>query len=126
MVMRRNSGLGGQGSLPRLGALAATLLAVGLLLFPVTAAYVSEVGLDTVAFRTASCGAPIGSLLGMDPGLGGGVAEPIGSVNAARACEATSGKRVLGGVGLLLLLASLGWVAERSRGKRTLAKSGAL
>lgn len=124
--MNGTSGRRGQASLPRLGALAATVLAGGLLLIPVTAAYVSEVGTDTVAFRTASCGAPIGSLLGMNPGLGGGMAQPIGSVNAARACEATSGKRIFGGMGLLLLLASLGWLFERSRGRRTSDESGTI
>lgn len=86
--------------------------AVALMFVPVKATYLNNVGSDTIEFRTASCGAPVTSLLGADPKLNGGSEFPIGGETAVTACEAASGKRVIGAL-VLLLAASLVWALTR-------------
>lgn len=81
-------------------------LAVGLMVVPVEADYLSQVGSDNIMYRTASCGIPVVSMLGAEPGLGGGSEFPIGGETSTKACEAASGKRVTGAL-VLLLAASL-------------------
>lgn len=99
---------------PRLAAALVVLLAaaVALMLVPVEATYLNNVGSDTIEFRTASCGAPVASLLGADPDLNGGSEFPMGGETAVAACEAASGKRVIGAL-VLLLAASLVWGLTR-------------
>lgn len=88
--------------------------ALGLALIPVQASYLSRVGSDTVEYRIASCGSPITSLLGAEPGLGGGSPRPIGLASAVTACEAASGKRAI--ITLVLLLGALvGYGLTRGR-----------
>ena len=90
------------------------VVAVVLVIAPVRATYLNDVGSDTVEHRTASCGAPVVSLLGADPGLGGGSEHPIGGAAAEISCDAASGKRII--VALLLLCgASIGWGLVRLR-----------
>jgi hypothetical protein len=52
--------------------LAALSLAIGglLVLVPVKAAYINQMGNDTVQFHTAAGGGPVRALLGADPALG--------------------------------------------------------
>lgn len=88
--------------------------AVALMVVPVKAMYLNGVGSDTKEFRTASCGAPVASLLGADPELGGGSEFPIGGETSASACEAAGAKRVIGALALLLA-GSLGWGIIRRR-----------
>jgi hypothetical protein len=94
------------------GIVAAVSLA--LVLVPVRATYLSAVGTDTVEYRTASCGSAVVAMLGRDPGLDGGSAEPFGGRNAETACEAGAGRRMT--VALVLLLAAAtawGWSRKR-------------
>lgn len=93
--------------------------AIGLLLAPVHATYINDVGSDTIEYRTASCGAPVATLLGAEPGLGGGSIHPLGRDGPRAACDAAAGKRVAGGLLLLLVLASVGWLLSVKARKRT-------
>lgn len=101
---------------PRLAVALLVLLAaaVALMLVPVKATYLNRVDSDLIGFHTASCGAPVASLLGADPELNGGSEFPIGGETSATACEAASGKRVIGALALLLA-ASLVWGLSRHR-----------
>jgi hypothetical protein len=87
--------------------------AVAFMILPVQATYLNDVGSDFQEFRTASCGAPVASLLGADPELGGGSELPIGGTTSTAACQAASGKRVIGAL-VLLLAASVAWGLARS------------
>lgn len=89
----------------RLLGIAVVLFVAFLLLAPVKASYINRVGSDTIEYRTASCGTPILSMVGGRPGLGGGSPHPIGAVNARQACKGSAGRRVAGGVSLLLVVA---------------------
>lgn len=88
--------------------------AVAFMILPVQATYLNDVGSDFREFRTASCGAPVASLLGADPELGGGSELPIGGTTSTAACQAASGKRVIGALVVLLLAASVAWGLARS------------
>ena len=88
------------------------IAAVVLLVTPVTATYINDVGSDTIEYRTASCGAPVAALLGAEPGLGGGSVHRLGPHGAGTACDAVAGKRVSAALLLLLLLVA-------KAGKRT-------
>lgn len=110
---------------PRLAVALVVMLvlaaAVAPMVVPVKATYLNRVGSDTIEFRTASCGAPVASLLGADPELNGGSefwnGESefwIGGATSASACEAASAKRVIGALALLLA-SSLGWGIIRRR-----------
>lgn len=91
---------------------AVVVIAVGLMLVPVEAEYLNKVGSDTIEYRTASCGIPLVSMLGAEPGLGGGSEFPMGGETSTWACEAASGKRAVGAL-VLLLTASLLWGLSR-------------
>jgi hypothetical protein len=58
-------------AVPRIATVLLAVMVAGaaaLMLFPVEATYLNDVrGADVVEYRTASCGAPIASLLGADP-----------------------------------------------------------
>ena len=97
----------------------AAVAAVVLLLAPVTATYINDVGSDTIEYRTASCGAPLATLLGAEPVLGGGSVHRLGPHGARAACDAVAGKRVSGALLLLLLLSTIGWLAAVKARKRT-------
>jgi hypothetical protein len=101
--------------LPSLAAAAAAILVVAaavLLLAPVKAAYINDVGSDTIEYRTASCGAPVATLLGAEPLLydGGGAVGRLGRNGPRAACDAVAGKRVAGGLLLLLMVSITGWL----------------
>jgi len=92
----------------------AVAVALALMIVPVQATYLNDVGSDTVEYRTASCGTPVASILGAEPGLGGGSEFPIGGDASKTSCEAASGRRVIGAL-VLLLGASAGWSRLRRR-----------
>src|SRR5687768_8370368 len=80
-------------------AITALVVAAGLALLciPAEAAFLHEVGSDTVQYRTARCGPPIAALLGADPALGEvSVSPQLGSEPSRTSCAAVSGKRVSG------------------------------
>jgi hypothetical protein len=89
------------------------VVAAVLLVAPVKAKYIARVGSDFIEYRTATCGAPVLSLLGNNPGLGGGSPHPIGAVNASQACKGTAGTRTTLGASLLLLGALVLWLMTR-------------
>ena len=104
---------------------AAAVAAALLMVLPVDAIYLNKVGSHTLEFRTASCGVPVVSLLGADPGLGGGSFHRIGGETARTACDAAAGKRVI--VGQFLLLATLaGALAATRRGRRRVTEDDAV
>ena len=86
----------------------AVAVALALMVVPVRATYLNKVGSDTLEYRTASCGAPIASLLGADAELDGGSDLPIGGQTSKTSCEAASGRRVVAAL-VLLLGTSVGW-----------------
>ena len=88
---------------------AAVVVAVVLMVVPVDAQYLNEVGSDTAVFLTASCGSPAAALLGADPGLGGGSEYPIGGEASRTACTAAAGKRVVPAMAVLLIVSVIGW-----------------
>ena len=90
--------------------------AVALMTVPVAATYLNRVDYDLIEFRTASCGVPVASLLGAGPKLDRGSESSFGKETSASACQASSGKRVAGGLAILLV-ASAAWAL--SRGNRT-------
>lgn len=95
---------------------ALVVAAVVLLLVPVHATYINDVGSDTIEIRTASCGAPVATLLGAEPGLGGGTVHRLGRDGPRAACDAAAGKRVSSGLLLLLVLSTVGWFVAVKRG----------
>lgn len=97
--------------LPQFAVVVVLVTAAALMIVPVEATYLNNVGSDTVEFRTASCGSPIASLLGADPDLVG-MPEFIGGETSTAACQAVSGKRVIGALALLLA-ASIVWGLSR-------------
>lgn len=98
--------------------------AVAVMVVPIRATYLNDVGSDTVEYRTASCGLPIASLLGGEPELDGGSEAPIGKETSTPACEAASGKRVAGALALLLA-AAVGWGLSRRRSSSVSTRRGA-
>jgi hypothetical protein len=104
-----------RGNWSRLIGVVVVLVAAFLLLAPVKANYIERVGSDFTVYRTASCGAPALSMLGSEPGLGGGSSYPIGGVNARQACKGAAGSRV--SIGLLLLIIAVALLLTSRRSK---------
>ena len=94
-------------------------LAAAFLLFaPVNANYIERAEYDVIDYRTASCGTPILSVLGAEPGLGGGSPYPVGAVNAQRACKGAAGGRVTIALSILLDLSLALWFTTRRTSAR--------
>jgi hypothetical protein len=112
-------------SLVAVAAAIAVAAVAFLLLAPVKATYIDEVGSDTIDYRTASCGAPVAALLGADPLLydGGGSVHRLGPQGPRAACDAAAGKRVSGGLLLLLIVATTAWVVEVKTKKHATMKT---
>jgi hypothetical protein len=93
---------------------AAVAVAAFLLIRPVDASFINRAESDTIEYRTATCGVPVAAVLGADPDLPQGTTPSVGTINAHRSCEATSGKRVAAGLTTLLAVVVAGWWARRS------------
>ena len=95
---------------------AIVVAAIVLLLAPLHATYINDVGSDTIEMRSASCGAPVATLVGVEPGVGGGSVHRLGRAGPRAVCDAAVGKRVSGALLLLLAVSTGGWfVAVRRR-----------
>jgi hypothetical protein len=101
-------------TLRRILLAAAVAVAAFLLIRPVDADFINRTGSDTIEYRTAACGVPVAVVLGAGPDLPEGTTSSVGTVNASRACEATSGKWVAASLTMLLALAGVGSWAARS------------